>query len=186
MFFKGKFKNKEKGFTLIELLVVIAIIGILSSVVLVSLGSARAKARDARRISDIKQLQTALELYFNSYGRYPTRTEMANGTDGVPATAAIYISPKFMPSIPKDPLTTNSYAYSGLQVTGSTNCLSYHLGTVLEDVTGGSSVINSDVDAGVGTACVFTGLDVGTPFDGNTIDCVTVGGTIDACYDVTP
>ena len=53
----------KKGFTLIELLVVIAIIGILASVVLASLNSARKKSRDARRVADIKQIQLALELY---------------------------------------------------------------------------------------------------------------------------
>ena len=63
--------SKYSGFTLIELLVVIAIIGILAAVVLVSLNSARAKSRDARRVSDIHQLQTALELYYNDCGGYP-------------------------------------------------------------------------------------------------------------------
>ncbi len=68
-----KLKNKEnnkKGFTLIELLVVVAIIGILSSVVLASLNSAREKARDARRKSDLKQIQNALEMYYNDCGTY--------------------------------------------------------------------------------------------------------------------
>lgn len=62
---------KQKGFTLIELLVVIAIIGLLASVVLVSLNSARKKARDAKRIADIKQMQKALEFYNDKYGHYP-------------------------------------------------------------------------------------------------------------------
>jgi len=58
--------NYKRGFTLIELLVVIAIIGILSSVVLASLNSARQKGRDARRISDVKQVQLALELFYDA------------------------------------------------------------------------------------------------------------------------
>ena len=54
-------KTKKQGFTLIELLVVIAIIGILSTAVLTSLNSAREKARDAKKISDLKQIALALE-----------------------------------------------------------------------------------------------------------------------------
>lgn len=59
-----------KGFTLIELLVVVAIISLLSSVVFASLNTAREKARDARRKVDLKQIQTALELYYNKCGTY--------------------------------------------------------------------------------------------------------------------
>lgn len=62
--------SKNKGFTLIELLVVIAIIGLLSSVVIASLSSARIKARDARRKSDLRQIQKAVELYYDKYGTY--------------------------------------------------------------------------------------------------------------------
>ena len=66
--------NGEEGFTLIELLVVIAIIGILSSVVLASLSTARQKSRDAKRVSDIGQIQLALELYFDASQTYPSTT----------------------------------------------------------------------------------------------------------------
>lgn len=60
-----------KGFTLIELLVVIAIIGVLSSVILVALSTARYKSLDARRAADIKEIQKAVELYYDAYGHYP-------------------------------------------------------------------------------------------------------------------
>src|SRR5215204_4925726 len=86
------------GFTLIELLVVIAIIGILSSVVLASLNGARKKGRDSRRISDLKQMQLALELYYDSNGvEYP---------DALSSLATTYIS-----AVPTDPQTGSGYAY---------------------------------------------------------------------------
>lgn len=64
-------KKNDLGFTIIELLVVIAIIGMLASVIAVALGSARAKARDARRREDITQIVTALALYYHENGAYP-------------------------------------------------------------------------------------------------------------------
>ncbi len=64
-------KLKQKGFTLIELLVVISIIGLIASVALVALNSARMKARDARRKSDLRQIANALELYLDKNGSYP-------------------------------------------------------------------------------------------------------------------
>ena len=65
-------KNKnQKGFTLVELLVVIAIIGILATLLLLQLGVARQRARDAKRIVDISQVRTAAELYFDDAGQYP-------------------------------------------------------------------------------------------------------------------
>lgn len=66
--------RKSKGFTLIELLVVISIIALLSSVVIASLKSAREKAMLAKTVSEMKSLQTALELYVNKFGYYPTGT----------------------------------------------------------------------------------------------------------------
>jgi len=62
--------RKGKGFTLIELLVVIAIIGILAGMVMVSMSGARSKARDARRLSDMRQLISAQEMYYGQYDAY--------------------------------------------------------------------------------------------------------------------
>jgi prepilin-type N-terminal cleavage/methylation domain-containing protein len=63
--------KKQKGFTLIELLVVIAIIGVLSGIVFVSLGNSRRASRDARRVADIKAIQSALLIYSDECGGYP-------------------------------------------------------------------------------------------------------------------
>ena len=122
-------KNTKRGFTLIELLVVIAIIGILSSVVLASLNSARKKGRDARRIADVKQIQLALELYYDANGTYPA------AISGTELTAPGYIATN-----PKDPTTSAVYAYD--QITSGS---AYYLGTNLE--TSGHSALSSDADS---------------------------------------
>lgn len=69
----------KKAFTLIELLVVIAIIGLLATLSVLALNNARLKARDSKRLADVKQIQTSLELYFNSTGHYPSSEEFASG-----------------------------------------------------------------------------------------------------------
>jgi prepilin-type N-terminal cleavage/methylation domain-containing protein len=65
---------ERRGFTLIELLVVIAIIGVLSSFVMSSLNGARSKSRDTKRVAEVRSLMIALELYRDTYGRYPVST----------------------------------------------------------------------------------------------------------------
>lgn len=158
-------KKTHRGFTLIELLVVIAIIGILSSVVLASLNSARQKSRDARRVSDIKQMQLALELYFDANGGYPASTTP--------------LAPTYIAAIPTDPQTQAAYSYAALG-SGST-CSSYHIGTYLEDAA--HAALDSDVDAAAGTICTGGGTD----FHGKAASCSgTTGVDPDQCYDVKP
>jgi len=96
-------KTNQKGFTLIELLVVIAIIGLLASVVLLALNSARQKARDAKRIADVRQVASALELFFNDFSAYPQTYASLSPT---------YIGS--MPSFPSptDSCNTASYTYT--------------------------------------------------------------------------
>lgn len=73
---------KRGGFTLIEMLVVIAIIGLLSSAVIVGLNDARSRARDARRIQDIRQIQNGLENYYAENASYPR--DVYNAVPGLP------------------------------------------------------------------------------------------------------
>lgn len=98
-------RNRERGFTLIELLVVIAIIGLLSSVILASLNGARIKGRDARRLSDIKQIQTALELYYSDNNTYPVT---ASGGTTVTSALGGVLAPTYIQSVPVDPSRTDN------------------------------------------------------------------------------
>ncbi|HUO50135.1 MAG TPA: prepilin-type N-terminal cleavage/methylation domain-containing protein [Candidatus Paceibacterota bacterium] len=110
--------KRTRGFTLIELLVVIAIIGLLASIILASLDSARKKGRDARRIADLKQLQLALELYQDASGTFPVVSSLG----AIPSVLA----PTYISSVPTDP--TNSgvyiYQYESLATDGTTACTS--------------------------------------------------------------
>jgi prepilin-type N-terminal cleavage/methylation domain-containing protein len=108
--------NHKKGFTLIELLVVIAIIGILSSVVLASLNSARMKARDARRVADFRNIGSAMELYYDKYNRYPPSPNLCcSGGDGgthnqnFEAVMTALVNEGFLSSVPKAPSSGNPY-----------------------------------------------------------------------------
>lgn len=108
-------KGKKGGFTLVELLVVISIISLLSSIVFSSISSARSKARDARRITDMKQITTALYLYYDKNGFYPANTDndcggWDIGKNGGSGSADPFISllAEFLPITPADPVTTSS------------------------------------------------------------------------------
>jgi len=130
-----KLRNKNKGFTLIELLVVIAIIGLLASVVLLALNSARAKSRDAKRIADMRQIATALELYFNDNSGYPTYADALAvlDTNSAPGLSPAYIGLVPTSPTPADtPCTTanNSYLYAGGTGSGGSYTMTFCLGAV--------------------------------------------------------
>jgi general secretion pathway protein G len=123
----------KKGFTLIELLVVIAIIGLLSTLAVVALGSARKKANDSKRLSDVKQVQTALELYYTDKNAYPIAVAPAKNlgdathaclnTDGFAATGC---ANPYMGLVPAGPGTGEYYTYV-TDATGSTYTISVTL-----------------------------------------------------------
>lgn len=123
---------KKKGFTLIELLVVIAIIGLLATMAVVALGNSRARARDARRLSDIRQIQTALQLYYHEQGGYPSTigTSIASGT-------SVYMA--LVPSAPLPFETNCTSAQNTYEYTGSadTYTLTYCIGNKTGDIPAG-------------------------------------------------
>ncbi|MFA5159875.1 MAG: FISUMP domain-containing protein [Candidatus Omnitrophota bacterium] len=140
-----KFKSSENksAFTLVELLVVIAIIGILTTIAVVALNNARAKARDAKRVADIKQVQTALELFFNDNNRYPTAAEFNSGS--LFSTSSLGTT-TYMAAIPNTPgpadgncdAQYDQYIYSASD-NGATYNLSFCLGGATGSLAAGGS-----------------------------------------------
>jgi type II secretion system protein G len=132
--------RKHQGFTLIELLVVISIIGTLATLSVVSLNGARAKARDARRVSDVRQIQTALELYYFDHDGYPTTSATLGindsgclGYGGFGVRGASCTSP-YMGYVPSNPSPNGApYVYEGIGGSG------YTITFTLESGAGGLS-----------------------------------------------
>ena len=186
-------KNKKyiSGFIFIELLIVIAIIGVLVSYILASMSEARRKGRDTQRISDIRELRSALELYFEANKTYPLGLGVCD-----PANNLFFgleaLTPDYISAISKDPLGGDCLVYA--TPTNSGTQLVYHLGISLEQSTN----IAFDADANcyssaIGGAprgqCpgwVAGGFLGGFAFDGDSAGKCRVqhGGSF--CYDRTP
>jgi len=128
---------RKKGFTLIELLVVIAIIALLATIAVIALGQSRIRARDARRLSDIKQMQTALALYMQEAGSYPN--DLASNT--IAYSGNVYMSVIPTPPTPDDGCTGSAaYTYTVQALGGNSNgsyTLRYCLGAAVGDITSG-------------------------------------------------
>lgn len=140
-------KTVKNGFTLIELLVVISIIGILATLVAANLNSARSRARDAERKSDLKNIQTALRLYYNDAGKYPS-SDTSNKIVGCGSSLTNLFSctwgsswsvgsTSYMNTLPKDPLPAQSYQYIW------NNADSYQLDACLENSSDANGVAST-------------------------------------------
>jgi len=203
---------KARGFTIIELLTVIAIIGILASIVMASLSSSRSKGRDARGITDVKNIELALRLYYPDNGMYPLN--IYAGTGSAPNSG---LAPTYLPRVPTDPsygtagnnCTSNPndascYMYAAyyrgsdtlLACNGTTRIPSkYQIGALLEDTK--NSALTEDIDAvrGAGTLSGYGPCTGASFFNGTSAGaasrCDNTGGTAqpngtEKCYDQTP
>ncbi len=157
---KSKTQKTNQGFTLIELLVVIAIVGLLSSLVLLGLGEARARARDAQRIANIRQLHNVLELYRADNGEYPKTFnpgEIVNAFAYCEDGEELYIPgvvPDYITLLPTDPKLdcdgpTHAWFYAS-------NGLDYKLVTHIETAYGAAVLIDPAWDDGPDD-CVLDG-----------------------------
>jgi len=129
-------KHHYSAFTLVELLVVIAIIGVLSTLSVIVFNNVRAKARDSRRLSDVRQIGMGLEMYYDDKGVYPAPptpagtpiTGLCLSNLGISSTCGAIV---YLQKIPGDPLPNIHYTYSYLN-SGE----SYRLGFNLEQGSG--------------------------------------------------
>ncbi len=135
-------KNKNRlGFTLIELLVVVAIIGLLSSVILIAVMSARQKARDAARLGDVAQMTTALELYNANFKGYPASS--TTSPFGVP----VGLAPDYLTQVPTAPMPPDGVCQNVVHnadscTSADSNCTNVQWNSFYYIASGTPSVIN--------------------------------------------
>lgn len=136
------FFKKTKGFTLVEIMVVVAIIGILSTLIVISLDTTKMTARNTRRLADIKQLQIALKMYYADNGFYPTAI---TGGASLARNGVNYLL-----RVPQNPLPYNDngctnpdYQYKQLEG-GQRYSLTFCLGDKTDDLSAGSKTATAN------------------------------------------
>ena len=155
-------KDKYAGFTLIELLVVVSLIGILATLIMANLNATRGRARDSQRKSDIRNIQTALRIYYNDEGQYPTSSSGRIVACGSGSTACDWgdtfsnTAQTYMSVMPIDPLPDRKYLYTYDAVNDE-----YTLETCLENdsdqaCNGGNCTAAFATGPGTPDGCIYT------------------------------
>ncbi|MBI2625787.1 prepilin-type N-terminal cleavage/methylation domain-containing protein, partial [Candidatus Parcubacteria bacterium] len=191
------------AFTLVELLVAIAIIGLLSTIVVVSINSTRIRARDIKRVSDLHQIQLALELFSDSHNQtypahdiYDAATLCAGTVNCGLAAPDACGSKRCINPLPVDPAGGSSSKYWYTYTQTAADPTLFHLGANLEEAV---DALQSDRDCGDGAGGTCPGtkpysigstpvvgvgiLNPSSPDDSN--GCQNVPGTDRYCYDIT-
>lgn len=143
----SSFLHHKKGFTLIELLIVVAIIGILTTIVTANFVGVRQRARDATRKSDIRQIQSALELYRSDNGDYPVNLSTFRLTTAPCMTSGELASLEgtvYMKKVPCDPLGSASSVYYDGNYFYSSDGSAYNLAACIENTNDADPNIKSE------------------------------------------
>ena len=131
-----KIKTKARAFTIIEMLVVIGIIGLLTAIILPTIAGSRARARDSQRISDLSQLQGALEFFYDRCGQYPGVASSGgvdkNSSCQIAGGGSVTMVPTFISQIPTPPSGQDFYDYAVLNDSLAGKNINYILHTKLE------------------------------------------------------
>lgn len=164
-------KRNQKGFTLIELLIVVAIIGLLATLAIVSLNTARQKANDTKRVADLKSMQTALELFWNGEGggAYPI-VDVAGGESWAELETALAT---YLPALPVDPDANGVYRYT-FQDDGS----EYILQATLQEAS--NSALDIDINPTTGAGFDMVASDDTTTATDYSLSC-DEGGANEYC-----